>query len=567
MRVSTSSLLVMLIPTLFLYSPGLRAENQILPQREASEKIGPALFFIVKKNLLGEGTVAALSALLSEPVQVCFFGSKIKVIIYAKPQSTTANINPRIFKSSFVDVAFKNRRIVEAFVEPSFIPEIAADPTISFIELPIDYSLPRQPIFLSLPASFTAMGSDPNLKKLIRKTRLKKYWNRGFRGQEITVAVIDRAFRDLDIKISEGKVSAIPEERRFNFVDTDQYGLDGPDAADSKHGTATLEVVTSFAPEAELVAIRSLGYTGQFARAIEQVKELKVDFFLVNMGFVGYPDGQSPFSQMMADAASKKILPIGSINNQALSYTGTFKYSNGFTTFGEDGNDYIEIFNSGSRTVNVYLDWEPGKSADLMLDLYRRSGNDIVLVTRVDKVGSATHLQCWEQVIWNGVDQPVIKVRSKTANTDVKFRLLNMDLWSQFSVINSPTTMTVPSDALKSFTVGAVRAGKYSESGREFYSSFGPTADGRIKPDIMGAARLWSSTWEGEFYGTSCATPMVMGILASYKSSNPKKGSRQLQKAIRAAAIPAGEGMPNNSFGYGLIRLPKPPKQKRQPQK
>jgi len=550
------------VSAVWLIGTGIPPNKDLEGIIRGSESIGPALRQAVVEILSGDKKLDFIAADFSRKgVQFEARDGKLKIIVYPGQGREVSKNYTDFLAQVGLEITFANRRLVEAFADLGMIAALSGDSNISLIELPRDYSVRGNSFSPSTPAQRPA-DVDDVFAKLVRKTRLKRYWLKGYRGEGISVGVIDRGFRDLDKMIAEGRITPIPEARRFNFVDTDGFGLEGPDTPDSKHGTATLEVIASFAPKAELYAIRSLGYTGQFARAIEKVKELKLDFFLVNMGFAGYPDGQSPFSLMMADAYSRKTLPIGSINNQALSYTGYFRYQGGFTTFGDEQANYIEILETQGRPVNVYLDWEPGKGVDLSLELYRKEGDSIVYVARADQVGSGSHLQCWEQIIRPGMDHPVVRVMSKTIGAEVRFRLLNMDLWSRFSIINSATTLTAPADARNTLTVGAVRAGRYKPGGREFYSSYGPTADGRIKPDIMGASRLWSYTWGGEFFGTSCSTPMVAGHLAVYKSGAPRKGSRLIWKAMEQNAILAGAQGKDNSFGAGLLRLPKPMKKK-----
>jgi hypothetical protein len=523
------------------------------------DKLSPGLRTLIELRA-GDGMPAGASGerAASNRERIEIVRGRIKVYLYPAGGFAVSEILDSLRAGLGARATYSNRWFIEALLTPEDIRSLALDPAVAFIELPTDHSLilPELHPRTSKPSPPT---TDPNLKIVIKKTWLKKYWRRGYKGAGIKVGVIDRAFRNLDEMIAAGVVSPIPAERRFNFVDTDDYGIDGPDTVDSVHGTSTLEVITTFAPEAELYAIRSLGYTGQFARAIDKVKELKLDFFLVNMGFTGYPDGDSPFSEMMTSAYSSKTLPIGSSNNQALSYTGTYNAKEYWTTFGDEQADYLEILDLAGRPVNVYLDWEPGKGADLILELYDLGGGSLKFIERVDRVGSDTHLECWEQLYSTyALERPAIRVRAKKLGDPVKFRVLNFDLWSRFSIVNSATTLTAPSDARNTFTVGAVRAGDFSSSGREFYSSFGPTADGRIKPDIMGAARLISHTWgDVEFFGTSCATPMVTGTLASYKSMNPKLKSSNVAAIIEAAAVDCGEPGKDNAYGAGIIKLPK----------
>lgn len=522
-------------------------------------KLGAGLRRAMALGTGDPGSIAALTASLAlKGIELKVRDGMLKVDIYPRAGAPASRIAAALGVSPGFEPTLIKPWFIEAFASPEVVAALPGFPDVTFVELPRDYSLVVRDFGTRVIAARPA-AADPNLRKVIRKTNLKKYWRRGYKGAGIRVGVIDRAFRGLDEMIAAGAVPPVPQDRRFNFVDTDAYGMDGPDTADSLHGTSTLEMVAAFAPEAELYAIRSLGYTGQFAGAVDKARELKLDFFLVNMGFVGYPDGDSPFSLAMAGGYSSKTLPIGSSNNQARSYTGLYRQKGYWTTFGEEESEYLEILDLGGRAVNVYLDWEPGQGADLVLELYNIRDDDLKFIDRVDNIGSEIHTQCWEQIIFHNIERPAIRVRAKQLGTPVRFRVLNMDLWSRLSIVNSATTMTTPSDARRTFSVGAVRAADFSPSGREFYSSFGPTADGRIKPDIMGASRLISRTWGGaEFFGTSCATPMVAGVLASYKSSLPRLKAAKIIKAIEENAVDAGPQGKDNSFGAGLIRLPRP---------
>lgn len=118
------------------------------------------------------------------------------------------------------------------------------------------------------------------------------------------------------------------------------------------------------------------------------------------------------------------------------------------------------------------------------------------------------------------------------------------------------------------------------------FSSLGPTADGRMKPDITAPGSMLissfnsstSSNRNGEDYnyvvkqenvnavnyyygsmeGTSMATPVVTGILATWLQANPKLTPEQVREILSNTATTdsytgniAGAG--NNRWGYGKI--------------
>ncbi len=70
-------------------------------------------------------------------------------------------------------------------------------------------------------------------------------------------------------------------------------------------------------------------------------------------------------------------------------------------------------------------------------------------------------------------------------------------------------SVTAPGDAQTSLTVGAVA---WADDTLEYYSSQGPTNDGRLKPEISGPTRVSGYTYGDEgFDGTSASTPTSAG--------------------------------------------------------
>ncbi|MGA7159862.1 MAG: S8 family serine peptidase, partial [Bacteroidota bacterium] len=113
--------------------------------------------------------------------------------------------------------------------------------------------------------------------------------------------------------------------------------------------------------------------------------------------------------------------------------------------------------------------------------------------------------------------------------------------------------MTSPADADSIISVGAVNiSGVYAS-----FSSVGPTADGRIKPDVSAdgvqdycALRALSSYTNG-FEGTSLSTPLVAGAAALILSAHPELTPVQVRDALRNTASNAMS--PNDSIGWGVI--------------
>lgn len=111
----------------------------------------------------------------------------------------------------------------------------------------------------------------------------------------------------------------------------------------------------------------------------------------------------------------------------------------------------------------------------------------------------------------------------------------------------------VPADADSILTVGSVN-GSGIHSG---FSSVGPTADGRIKPDV-------STMGEGTYVcqpngmftagnGTSFACPVMAGAVACLWQANPGKTNMQVLNAIRTSS--SKNGNMDNDYGWGIPDL------------
>jgi hypothetical protein len=85
-------------------------------------------------------------------------------------------------------------------------------------------------------------------------------------------------------------------------------------------------------------------------------------------------------------------------------------------------------------------------------------------------------------------------------------------------------------------------------------SSVGPSADGRIKPDVgamgIGVSVINPAGGLGMASGTSLAAPLVTGLLAGIWQKYPHLSSEALLEAVRSTASQAEN--PDNFLGYGI---------------
>lgn len=113
--------------------------------------------------------------------------------------------------------------------------------------------------------------------------------------------------------------------------------------------------------------------------------------------------------------------------------------------------------------------------------------------------------------------------------------------------------ISVPGDADSICTVGAID----SAGALAAFSSVGPTADNRIKPDLVAVGvGSWISVDAPSAFpgnGTSFATPILAGAVACYWQANRQLNNIDVLREIKLNANNASN--PNNQTGWGIPRL------------
>lgn len=116
-----------------------------------------------------------------------------------------------------------------------------------------------------------------------------------------------------------------------------------------------------------------------------------------------------------------------------------------------------------------------------------------------------------------------------------------------------PGSLIVPADADSIVACGAVDPANRIAP----FSSRGPTADGRIKPDVCAPGMdVWSADAAGpkryaSYEGTSLATPLCAGAAALVWEAHPEWSAAEVRAAMLATADRAHA--PDNIVGHGTI--------------
>ena len=110
--------------------------------------------------------------------------------------------------------------------------------------------------------------------------------------------------------------------------------------------------------------------------------------------------------------------------------------------------------------------------------------------------------------------------------------------------------ISAPADGKNVLTIGAVG----TDGERAYFSSIGPTYDGRIKPDVMahGYGTTVVSPGEGAYYdgsGTSFACPVLAGMATCLWQAQKELPAAEIREALRKSG---NMSTPDNYYGYGI---------------
>ncbi|NOS94406.1 MAG: S8 family serine peptidase [Cyclobacteriaceae bacterium] len=115
---------------------------------------------------------------------------------------------------------------------------------------------------------------------------------------------------------------------------------------------------------------------------------------------------------------------------------------------------------------------------------------------------------------------------------------------------NAWQTIMMPADTDGIIAVGSITNNSFKSS----FSSIGPAADGRIKPDVVafgsGTSTINSTGNLNTTNGTSVASPLITSLVAGLVQAFPKASPQQIYQAIIYSASQYEK--PDNQLGYGI---------------
>ena len=409
-------------------------------------------------------------------------------------------------------------------------------------------------------------------------------WNqRGYTGRGVKVGVIDRGFQGVRGLLGTELPESINARCYTAYANPlpDLRACEAPSHGHAYHGTMVAEAIIDVAPDASLYIANPFTRV-DLRRTVDWMIEEGVSVInhSVVWPFGGPGDGSSPYPydplRTVDRAVEAGIVWVNGAGNDARStWFGPFTDpdGNGYMSFDDSTRDENNGFraSAGSRIL-IQLRWDDtwgGATIDLDFFVVRRdpqSGEDLIVwQSEHPQMGNKGDVP-YERVRWlsRGGGEYGIRVvkRSGAAPQWVQLVLVNgrkIDHSTQQRSIDSPGESANPG----MLAVGA--APWYDVRSIESYSSRGPTPDGRVKPDIVGATCAEASLAplrDGRrgFCGTSQAAPHVAGMAALVRQRFPQFSPEEVADYLKSHAEQRGRRQPNNTWGYGFAKLPDPPK-------
>ncbi|MHB1140916.1 MAG: S8 family serine peptidase [Sulfuricaulis sp.] len=355
----------------------------------------------------------------------------------------------------------------------------------------------------------------------------------GQTGAGVTIGVIDLQFSNYTNSQATGDLPA-------NLVITDYTGTG---LAGGTHGTNVAEIVHEMAPGAAL-RLAKIGTESQLSQAVNDMIAAGTDVIVHSVAWfnAAFYDGTGSLCDITAQAEAAGIQWVNAAGNYRNGhYLGAFTDSNGDLRHEFAANQNYNTINlTGGTKVSLYMNWDAYPTTTVDYDLYLYSGNP-------DSGGTVVASSVNEQSAKGGQRYPYpdedirdyvppmsgtyyVVVRKKTSSTaNLRFSLFSTGLSLGTNTIAS--SIAQPADCSSTLGVGATNLSDIPE----WFSSEGPTTDGRAKPDISGPDGVRTSLTSG-FYGTSGSAPHVGAAVALLRAQNPGMSLPQIRWLMTSTA-------------------------------
>ncbi len=420
-------------------------------------------------------------------------------------------------------------------------------------------------------------------------------WNQaGYTGQGVKVGIIDDFYLFSSLRGTEVPSSVVVRcytdigVYTTNLADCDQEPeavSPWPECSDAyqrraqrgaSHGTIVAESLLDIAPEVTLY-LANPPTRGDMQEAVDWMATQGVQVINYSAGWIydGPGDGTSPLSvsplNTVDRAVASDVLWVNSAGNAAQdTWFGSYSDpdGNGIISFGGSNDEVLDTPWDACSTFTVQLRWDDdwtGASTDLDLHIYSKSAGGVLFSSDDEQSGESGQVP-WEAIgLRTRVDTDDFGIVVSHKGGDVP-DWIQIVAWTPNSIQHHTLSgsITNPAESANPGLLAVGAAPWFDVNTIEFFSSQGPTPDGRTKPEIVGAdcgetaltPLEFSSRLGGNcgFAGTSQSSPHVAGMAALVRQRFPELTAEQVAAYFKNSAEARGT-VPNNTWGYGFAKL------------
>jgi hypothetical protein len=476
--------------------------------------------------------------------------------------------------------------VIEGWIAPQMLSQVAAIAGVQHVELPAYAIQPHLKTAAAVPAASTGGGIDFNGVKIMHADQFVA--QTGSNGSGVKVGVQSGGVSHLQAIVSR---SELPHVQLVQPTD-------GTASPAGDEGTALLEEIHAVAPGAaltycgpgtfveytsclsQMIAAGAtilvddlifpqqdlLSADGTGVQAIEQIlaQNTGVALFTAAGNYNGsYWEGNYVPVSLSSLGRSPLTCPSGSVtqtDNYVLQFSGA--------QFAGDPSQLLTVQQSSAVPVAIAWDDPPAQNTS-KFDVYWVNSTDSTQSGCLGAGPLAEHQA--SETVNLAAGTYTVYVATPDATPAGRF----VKLWfggDGLTSLSKPTAggvVTPQAFASGATSVGAVNGSDGVGSQIESFSSVGPASlplpqptqvqvpvlvapDG-INVDADGTYFATDLFPDGNFYGTSAAAPNAAGVAALIRGAFPSLTGSQLQAVLIAGATPLGSATPDVAFGYGRI--------------
>jgi subtilisin family serine protease len=550
--------IIAVLSILFMLSiNGVGKENQNDPRtnhniiqsstRDSNPRMDHALWKLYN-IFLHEGSEAAAKFAAKRGIN--FINGKTDVSFHIEPaliaqSSIYENLKTIVERSGGIINGQNTSEILAAIPLPS-LGEILSLNEVEYI------SLPRRPYEeIVITEGVDVTGALPLIEAVPYKTS----------NNPVKVAIIDGGFSGYERLLG----SELPQETTLvSFMDSGGTGT-------SPHGTACAEIIYDMSPDSELYLL-PIDYDIKLVAAVNWCLNNNIKIISTSLCFfgVGPKDGTGPINEIIRWAYENGIIWITAAGNYATRHYSGYSSdtdADGWHNFSSD-DEILDINIRNIQNFGVVLEWDDwgtwdgmsysGTGEDFDLFLYRYLNDQWVPVESSENVQDGNDTPFEEIWLTNPENGHYgILIKRVSGNKKVKLHIyipyLPQDGFTDSQYIVSEQSICSGADSRDAITAGAFN---FYDLSLAWYSSWGPTLDGRIKPDISSPAQVSTATYgQYGFAGTSAATPHLAGAVALLISRLPYTSFEDILAILNGRAMDEGDVGKDNKWGEGRLYL------------